>query len=154
MVRKHLQYTITAKKTCGRPRYIPTRCPMTTFSALIRGAAISGFIGVAAGAFGAHGLKNHVDPALLPIWHTAVLYQLIHTLALLMLVGLAAHINRHALRWTSRLFTAGIVIFSGSLYVLVLSNVKWLGAITPIGGLCFLAGWLCLVLSAGKTDSK
>lgn len=127
---------------------------MTTFSALIRGAAISGFIGVAAGAFGAHGLKNHVDPALLPVWHTAVLYQLIHTLALLMLVGLAAHVNRHALRWTSRLFTAGIVIFSGSLYVLVLSNVKWLGAITPIGGLCFLAGWLCLALSAGKTDSK
>ncbi|RZU00027.1 uncharacterized membrane protein YgdD (TMEM256/DUF423 family) [Advenella incenata] len=127
---------------------------MTTFSALIRGAAISGFIGVAAGAFGAHGLKNHVDPALLPVWHTAVLYQLIHTLALLMLVGLAAHINRHALRWTSRLFTAGIVIFSGSLYVLVLSNVKWLGAITPIGGLCFLAGWLCLALSVGKTDSK
>jgi uncharacterized membrane protein YgdD (TMEM256/DUF423 family) len=127
---------------------------MTTFSALIRGAAISGFISVAAGAFGAHGLKNHVDPALLPIWHTAVLYQLIHTLALLMLVGLAAHVNRHALRWTSRLFTAGIVIFSGSLYVLVLSNVKWLGAITPIGGLCFLAGWLCLALSAGKADSK
>ena len=127
---------------------------MTTFSALIRGAAASGFIGVAAGAFGAHGLKNHVDPALLPVWHTAVLYQLIHTLALLMLVGLAAHINNTALRWTSRLFAAGIVIFSGSLYVLVLTNVKWLGAVTPIGGLCFLAGWLWLLLSAGKAHVK
>src|SRR5690606_28684949 len=103
VMRKHLQYTITAKKTCGRPSYIPRRCPMTTFSTLIRGAAISGLIGVAAGAFGAHGLKNHVDPALLPIWHTAVLYQLIHTLAMLMLVGLAAHINDNALRWISRL---------------------------------------------------
>ena len=127
---------------------------MTTFSTLIRGAAISGFLGVTAGAFGAHGLKNHVDPALLPIWHTAVLYQLIHTLALLMLVGLAAHVNQQALRWSSRLFGAGIVIFSGSLYILVLSNVKWLGAITPIGGVCFLAGWLCLILGAGKTASK
>lgn len=127
---------------------------MTTFSASIRGAAISGFIGVAAGAFGAHGLKNHVDPALLPIWHTAVLYQLIHTLAILMLVGLAAHINESALRWTGRLFAAGIVIFSGSLYVLVLTNVKWLGAVTPIGGLCFLAGWLCLALAASSKTGR
>lgn len=126
---------------------------MTNFSALIRGAAISGFIGVGAGAFGAHGLKNHVDPALLPVWHTAVLYQLIHTLALLMLVGLASHINAAALRWTARLFAAGIVIFSGSLYVLVLTNVKWLGAITPIGGVCFLAAWLCLALSASRNTS-
>ena len=123
---------------------------MTNFSALIRGAAISGLIGVGAGAFGAHGLKNLVDPTLLAVWHTAVLYQLIHTLAILLLVGLASHMNETALRWTSRLFAAGIVIFSGSLYVLVLTNVKWLGAITPIGGVCFLAGWLCLALSAGK----
>ncbi|MGO1766668.1 hypothetical protein CAP48_09820 [Advenella sp. S44] len=127
---------------------------MTIHSALIRGAAISGFVGVAAGAFGAHGLKNHVDPALLPIWHTAVLYQLIHTLALLMLVGVAAHVNQQALRWSGRLFAAGIVIFSGSLYVLVLSNVKWLGAITPIGGVCFLAGWLCLALAAGSKGGQ
>jgi len=127
---------------------------MTTYSSLIRGAAISGLIGVAAGAFGAHGLKNHVDPALLPIWHTAVLYQLIHALAMLMLVGLAAHVNQQALRWSGRLFAAGMVIFSGSLYILVLSNVKWLGAITPIGGVCFLAGWLCLALGAGKTANK
>ncbi|HLU02121.1 MAG TPA: DUF423 domain-containing protein [Advenella sp.] len=127
---------------------------MTTFSTLIRGAAISGLIGVAAGAFGAHGLKNHVDPALLPIWHTAVLYQLIHTLAMLMLVGLAAHINDNALRWISRLFAAGIAIFSGSLYLLVLTSVKWLGAVTPIGGACFLAGWLCLALAASSKAER
>lgn len=127
---------------------------MTNFSNLIRGAAISGFIGVAAGAFGAHGLQRHVDPALLPVWHTAVLYQMIHTLALLLLVGLASHISQNALKWTSRLFTAGIVIFSGSLYILVLSGVKWLGAITPIGGLCFLAAWACLALSAGRAGTK
>ncbi len=127
---------------------------MTNLSNLIRGAAISGFIGVAAGAFGAHGLQRHVDPALLSVWHTAVLYQLVHTLALLALVGLASHVGHNALKWTSRLFTAGIVIFSGSLYVLVLSGVKWLGAITPIGGLCFLAAWACLALSAGRAASK
>lgn len=127
---------------------------MTSFSSFIRGAAISGFIGVAAGAFGAHGLQKHVDPTLLPVWHTAVLYQMIHTLAILILVGLAAHVNERALRWTGRLFAAGIVIFSGSLYVLVLTNVKWLGAITPIGGLCFLAGWLCLALSACASRTK
>lgn len=127
---------------------------MTNFSALIRGAAISGFIGVGAGAFGAHGLKNLVDSTLLAVWHTAVLYQLIHTLAILLLIGLAAYVNETALRWTARLFAAGIVIFSGSLYVLVLTNVKWLGAITPLGGMCFLAGWLCLALAASKTATR
>lgn len=127
---------------------------MTNFSALIRGAAISGIIGVGAGAFGAHGLKNLVDSALLAVWHTAVLYQLIHTLAILLLIGLASHVNETALRWAGRLFAAGIVIFSGSLYVLVLTNIKWLGAITPIGGMCFLAGWLCLALAAGKTATR
>ncbi len=126
---------------------------MTQLSSLIRGSAISGFIGVAAGAFGAHGLQRHVDPNMLPIWHTAVLYQFIHTLALLTLAGLASHISQNALRWTSRLFAAGIVIFSGSLYVLVLTGTKWLGAITPIGGVCFLAAWACLALAAGKSVS-
>ena len=127
---------------------------MTNFSALIRGAAISGFIGVGAGAFGAHGLKNLVDSTLLAVWHTAVLYQLIHTLAILLLIGLASYVNETALRWTARLFAAGIVIFSGSLYVLVLTNIKWLGAITPVGGMCFLAGWLCLALAASKTATR
>ncbi len=127
---------------------------MTNFSASIRSAAISGFIGVGAGAFGAHGLKNLVGPALLDVWHTAVLYQLIHTLAILLLIGLASYANDTALRWAGRLFAAGIVIFSGSLYVLVLTNIKWLGAITPLGGICFLAGWLCLILASGKTATR
>ncbi len=123
---------------------------MAAISTLIRYAALSGFIGVAAGAFGAHGLKAHVDPSLLPIWHTAVLYQLIHTLALLLVAALGERLACSALKWISLLFAAGIIIFSGSLYILVLSNVKWLGAITPIGGVCFLAGWLWLALDAGK----
>ena len=123
---------------------------MAAISTLIRYAALSGFIGVAAGAFGAHGLKTHVDPSLLPIWHTAVLYQLVHTLALLLVAALGERLTCASLKWIGALFAAGIIIFSGSLYILVLSDIKWLGAITPIGGVCFLAGWLCLAFSAGK----
>lgn len=107
-------------------------------------------LGVATGAFGAHGLRAHVGPELLAVWQTAVLYQLVHALGLL---GLAALTHRlhHKLASSSALFLlAGIVIFSGSLYALVLSGVRMLGAITPIGGVSFMVGWLLLALAAAR----
>ncbi len=103
-------------------------------------AGVLGFTGVALGAFGAHGLKQVVtDPHLLAVWQTAAHYHLIHAVA----VAVAGvHPGRPV--WPARLFTAGILIFSGSLYLMALTGTLWLGAITPIGGLCFLAGWAAL----------
>jgi uncharacterized membrane protein YgdD (TMEM256/DUF423 family) len=101
--------------------------------------ALAAFIGVALGAFAAHGLKSRLDPAMLATFETGVRYQMYHALALL---GVA-----WACTW---LFLAGIVIFSGTLYALALTGVRWLGAVTPLGGLAFLAGWLCLAWAAAK----
>jgi uncharacterized membrane protein YgdD (TMEM256/DUF423 family) len=108
---------------------------------LIVFGAISAFIGVAAGAFGAHGLGSRLPADLLAVYETGVRYELVHALALLF-VGLAAA------RWPSRhwtragwSFVAGTVLFSGSLYALALTGTRGLGAITPIGGICFLLGW-------------
>lgn len=107
--------------------------------------AFSAFLGVAAGAFGAHALKTRVTPELLLVFETGVRYQLIHAIALLA-VGLAA-VHRPSGSWAIPvgLFTAGTVLFSGSLYALALSGVRWLGAVTPLGGVCFLAGWLAVI---------
>ena len=97
-------------------------------------AAVLGFLGVALGAFGAHGLKAILEAnATMAIWQTAVLYHLVHAVA-----ALWASEKRPAVVW---IWTAGIVIFSGSLYILAVTNVRWLGAITPIGGILFLIGW-------------
>jgi len=107
-------------------------------------------MGVGTGAFGAHGLRAHVGPELLGVWQTAVLYQLVHALGLLGLAALAPRLH-HKLASSSALFLlAGIVIFSGSLYALVLSGVRMLGAITPIGGVSFMVGWLLLALAAAR----
>ncbi len=107
--------------------------------------SISAFLGVAAGAFGAHALKARVAPDLLAVFETGVRYQLIHAVALL-LVGLAAT-HRPEGRWgiPTLLFTAGTVLFSGSLYALALSGIRGLGAVTPLGGVCFLMGWLTVI---------
>ena len=113
--------------------------------------AISGFLSVAIGAFAAHGLKNHLTDYGLEIFKTAHLYQSIHTLALFGIVVLFLTAGQN--RWLSiaaTCFVLGIVIFSGSLYTLALTQINWLGAITPIGGLFFLAGWSCLGISASK----
>jgi len=115
-------------------------------------AAISGFLAVALGAFGAHGLRDKLSADLLAVYHTGVQYHFYHTLALLAVaVLLALQSNSPSLsllKWSGNLFAIGIVIFSGSLYVLAVSGVRWLGAITPIGGVAFLAGWICLALAA------
>ncbi len=109
---------------------------------LFRIAAALLFLGVGLGAFGAHALKGTLQAnETTEVWKTAVLYHFIHALALLILAALPA-----SSRAPSALFITGIVIFSGSLYLLALTNIKWLGAITPPGGLCFLAGWLALVI--------
>lgn len=110
--------------------------------------AISGFIAVALGAFGAHGLKDRLPADMLAVYHTAVQYQFWHTAALLAVGVLALHWPGHAaLKWSGWAFVAGIVVFSGSLYLLALTGTRWLGAITPIGGVAFLAGWLLLAIA-------
>lgn len=110
--------------------------------------SLSAFLAVAAGAFGAHALRSRIAPDLLAVYETGVRYQLVHALALLA-VGLAAA------RWPSSgwtapvwLFAAGTVLFSGSLYTLALTGTRWLGAITPLGGVCFLAGWALVLLAS------
>ncbi|HEY2713662.1 MAG TPA: DUF423 domain-containing protein [Chthoniobacterales bacterium] len=109
---------------------------------LFRLAATLAFLGVALGAFGAHALKTTLATnETTDVWKTAVLYHFIHALALLLLAVLPVT-NRLA----ASFLVAGIVLFSGSLYLLALTNIRWLGAVTPIGGLCFLAGWLWLII--------
>lgn len=111
-----------------------------------RVAGIMGALGVALGAFGAHALEGRVDdPHLLEVWQTASRYHMFHTLALL---GLAAHPSPP--RWVGIAFVAGIVLFSGSLYAMTLTGAKWLGAVTPLGGVCFIAGWIGLALSVPR----
>jgi uncharacterized membrane protein YgdD (TMEM256/DUF423 family) len=108
-----------------------------------------GALAVAAGAFGAHGLKDHVTPDRLVTWETGARYHLIHAVVLLLLALLpeqTAAIPR-AVFW---LFLAGIFIFSGSLYALVLLDLPILGMVTPVGGLCLIAGWAGLARSAGS----
>jgi len=103
-------------------------------------AALSLFTGVAAGAFGAHGLRAMLSPQFMSIWQTGVLYHLVHGLGLLGLAALTTP-DGPRLGVAGWLLFAGIVLFSGSLYLLALTQILWLGAITPIGGTAFLAGW-------------
>lgn len=101
------------------------------------GALFAG-LSVAAGAFGAHGLKDQLSPDRLAIFEVGARYQMYHALALLAVAILPASRPRDIAGWA---FTLGIVVFSGSLYALTLSGLKWLGAITPVGGVAFLVGW-------------
>lgn len=107
-------------------------------------------MGVAAGAFGAHGLRERLTPEMLAVWETAVRYQLYHALALLAVAWAVTRWPSAATTAAGWLFLAGTLLFSGSLYLLSLSGVRWLGAITPIGGVAFIAGWACLVWAAFK----
>lgn len=110
-------------------------------------AAVLGFSGVALGAFGAHGLRALLEQnGTSAVWQTAVLYHLVHAVAVL-----AAGGWRPSAAW---LWTAGITIFSGSLYVLAISGVRWLGAITPVGGVLLLAGWVALAVAPKTPDHR
>ena len=105
-------------------------------------AGIAGALAVALGAFGAHGLEDKVTPERLATWETAARYHLVHAVAL----GLVAA-HPAAPRWAGVCFLVGILLFSGSLYTLVLTDKGWLGAVAPLGGLSFIAGWIGLALS-------
>lgn len=111
-------------------------------------AAILGFLAVALGAFGAHGLKDTLTQhGTTAIWEKAVLYHFIHAVMLFVLAQ-----RRPVLSGPWLAFFSGIMIFSGSLYLLAVTNVKWLGAITPVGGVSFLVGWAWLAIAAGKNE--
>ena len=112
--------------------------------------ALSAFISVAAGAFGAHALRGRLSPEYLAVFETAARYQMYHALGLLAAGWAVARWSGALPQWTGWLFVAGTVLFSGSLYALALTGVRWLGAITPLGGVAFLIGWLCLLAGAGS----
>jgi uncharacterized membrane protein YgdD (TMEM256/DUF423 family) len=112
---------------------------------VIRLAGVLAFLGVALGAFGAHGLRERVSPAMLEVYRTGVLYHLVHALALLAVALGAGKLARPGA--VAVLFTAGIVVFSGSLYALALTGARGLGAVTPVGGLLFMAGWATLAIN-------
>jgi uncharacterized membrane protein YgdD (TMEM256/DUF423 family) len=114
--------------------------------------ALAAFIGVALGAFAAHGLKSRLDADLLATFEIGVRYQMYHALALLGVAWAFTKWPGSLVSAAGWLFVAGIVIFSGTLYVLALTGVRWLGAITPLGGLAFLAGWICLAWAALKSS--
>lgn len=111
----------------------------------------SALVGVALGAFGAHALKNRLPPDLLEIFGTGVRYQVYHALALLFVGWAATRFASVLILWSGWLFTGGTVLFSGSLYILALSGVRLWGAVTPVGGLLFLAGWAALLIGSLKS---
>lgn len=113
-------------------------------------SAFFGFTGVALGAFAAHGLKNRLTPEYLAVFHTGVLYQLIHALAIFGVALLAMQIQGRLVTYAGISFTLGIILFSGSLYLMTLTGATKLGIITPIGGLFFLLGWAILGWTAWR----
>ncbi|MDO3383200.1 DUF423 domain-containing protein [Gilvimarinus algae] len=113
-------------------------------------AAASGFVAVGLGAFAAHGLKSRLAPKLLSAFETGVQYQMYHALALLAIALLLRHFSSAWLSASGWLMIAGTVLFSGSLYALALTGLRFFGPITPIGGVCFLLGWISLFIAAFK----
>ncbi|MBT2756557.1 DUF423 domain-containing protein [Mesobacillus foraminis] len=113
--------------------------------------AINAFLSVALGAFGAHGLEGRVEPKYLETWKTGVTYQMFHATGLLLIGILLGRLPATALlNWSGWLMLIGIILFSGSLYVLTLTKISVLGAITPLGGVSFLAAWILLIIAAVK----
>ena len=112
--------------------------------------ALSAFIAVAAGAFGAHALRARLGPELLAVFETAARYQMYHALALIAVAWAISRWGTPQLRAAGWLFLAGTILFSGSLYLLALTGVRGLGAVTPFGGLCFRAGWLLLAFGVWR----
>lgn len=118
----------------------------------VMAGAIFAFLGVLSGAFGAHGLKKYfeMNADMQTIYKTAVEYQMVHALGLLAIAQAASKWPNHWISYAGCLFIAGIVLFSGSLYALSLTRLRWWGAISPFGGMAFLVGWLCLAVGAYK----
>jgi len=113
-------------------------------------ASVFLILAVGIGAFGAHGLKSHLSEAMLQTYKTGVEYHFYHALGLLLIGVLAISFPSELLKWSAIFMVAGIVLFSGSLYVLAISGIKWIGAITPVGGLGFIAGWVLLFFAVWK----
>jgi len=113
----------------------------------IRIASVFMFFGVALGAFGAHALRGKLSDYQLDIYKTGVLYHFIHALGLFVIAWLSTVFPSAKIVWSGVFLTIGIFLFSGSLYLLAITGQKWLGPITPIGGMCFLIGWILLFLS-------
>jgi len=113
---------------------------------------VAALLAVALGAFGAHALRSRVAPEMLAVWHTGVEYHVFHALGLLAVGIVAIHLpGSTLLRWSGLLMLVGIILFSGSLYLLALSGERWLGAVTPVGGLAFLAAWVLFVAAVLRT---
>jgi uncharacterized membrane protein YgdD (TMEM256/DUF423 family) len=122
---------------------------MTTSSKLFLSAGgLIALAAVALGAFGAHALKARLSAEMLAVWHTGVEYHIYHALGLLAVGLVATQLPESALlKWSGWLMLAGILLFSGSLYALALSGERWLGAVTPVGGIAFLAAWALFVVA-------
>ncbi|MEC2323274.1 DUF423 domain-containing protein [Lederbergia lenta] len=113
--------------------------------------AINAFLAVGLGAFGAHALEGKLEPKYLEVWKTGVMYQMFHALGLIAICILSGNVSASSLLTTSGWFMlSGIILFSGSLYVLSTSGIKILGAITPLGGVAFLISWVLLIIFAVK----
>lgn len=110
--------------------------------------AVSGAISVAAGAFGAHALRARVEPRMLEVFETGARYQMYHALALMAVAWASTRWAGSLVNASGWLFVAGTLLFSGSLYAMTFTGIRALGAVTPIGGVCFIAGWVCLALAA------
>ena len=118
-------------------------------------AAVNGLLAVALGAFGAHGLKQVITAEMLEVYQTAVQYQMFHVTGLLAVAVLARqHAASSMLKFSGALFTIGIAVFCGSLYLLAVSGITMLGFITPFGGVCFLAAWGLLIIHVCKHESS
>lgn len=113
-------------------------------------AAFGAMLSVVLGAFAAHGLKSKLSENLLSTFQTGVQYQMYHSLALILLVILYRQMPQSLLVYSAGFMFAGIILFSGSLYMLALTQVKWFGPITPLGGVCFIVGWALLIAATLK----
>jgi len=115
------------------------------------GGALFALLAVMAGAFGAHGLRGVIDERGLEVFQTAVTYQVYHSLALILVAILpVAGLSRHLLGIATGFFAAGILLFSGSLYLLVLTDIRWVGPVTPVGGISFMVGWILIAIAGFK----
>ncbi len=118
--------------------------------AIIMTASVFLALAVAIGAFGAHGLKSHISAEMIQIYKTGVEYHFYHALGLLLVGVLAIVMPSVSFKWPAIFLSAGIILFSGSLYVLAITGIKALGAITPLGGLSFIVGWIILFVTVWK----
>lgn len=113
--------------------------------------AVNALLAVALGAFGAHGLKQHLSPEMLTIYKTGVDYHMWHALGLILIGALGAHLPGNVLlAWAGAIMVVGILLFSGSLYILSVTGIRWLGAITPFGGAAFIVAWALVLIAMGR----